>query len=494
MSMGAFLFGALLIIAFTPAVFAQTEPGSDQDQALFQNLMNVYRYIQNNYVDPVDPKVLYDGAMRGMFESLKDPHTAFLDVGEFRRLNDTTTGEFSGVGIYIDKQRNTDGEEIKEGFVEVIAPIEGTPAAQAGILPGDLIAEIDGKTTTTMTIDDVLSAIRGKSGSMVSLKLLRGKTMTYKADLKRQAIEIPTVKYDMIGDVAYLRLIQFTPRTTEQARHALEELGKKGYKSLILDLRNNPGGVLSGAIEIANLFFNDGTLVSTKSRIPGENRTYPAVQGQAMVDPSIPIVVLINGGSASASEIVSGALKDRGRAAFIGEKSYGKGSVQTVQPLGDHGFRMTFARYYTPADICIDKIGIMPDIEVKDPPLTRDEEYSFMKLREKELITKFLDKTPAPSPQDLDAFIKDLSSQSIVLDPTLIKRLVKAEINRRANVNPVYDLEFDTVLQKALDVLAKGQVASIIKARPKTDPTTTTTVGTSTTSKDATLPVPGAKP
>lgn len=475
---GSFMLGALLVIVFTPAAFGQSTGQSPaaQDQAMFGTLQNVYRFILNNYVDQVDPMVLYDGALKGMFEALKDPHTAFLDVGEMRSLNDTTTGQFGGLGMYIDKQRDAEGSLVPNGFVEVVAPIEETPAWRAGMLPGDLIAEIDGVSTTDVSIDEALAKLRGNPGTPVKLRVFRGKSIDLNVPLVREIIEIPTVKYGMIGTVAYLRLIQFTPKSTERVHEALVALKKQNYSALIIDLRNNPGGVLDGAVEIGDLFFSDGTIVSTRGRIESENEVFEAKPGQD-VDANVPMIVLMNGGSASASEILGGALKDRSRALFIGEKSYGKGSVQTVRSLGDRGFRLTIARYYTPANISIDKVGISPDIEVTEPPLTRDEELAFIHLREKALITNFVQANKTPSAAQIQAFVRSLPGQGIQLPELLVKRLVQREIERQNNVSPVYDLEYDTVLQKALEVIKSGKVAELIKARPKTAATPATATG-----------------
>jgi carboxyl-terminal processing protease len=466
--MGAFLFGALLIIAVTPSVLAQSiQTTQAKDQEFFQSLYEKYQDIMRHYVDPVDPKVLYEGALKGMFESLKDPHTYFLDNNEFQRLTDTTTGEIAGIGAYIDKQRDKEGTVIADGFIEVVAPFDGSPAARAGLVAGDLIMEVDAKSTTPMSSSEASTNIRGKPGTVVKLKILRGKSLTLDFAIKREIVEIPTVKYAMIGSTAYLRLLQFTPKSTEQMRLAIAELKRQGMKSMVLDLRNNPGGVLPGAIEIANLFFDSGVLVSTKSRVASENHVYSAVPGQMMVDKSMPMVVLVNSGSASASEIVSGALKDRGRAAFVGEKTYGKGSVQTVRDMGDVGYRMTIARYYTPADICIDKIGIMPDIEIKEAPFTRDEEYSYLKLLELDLVSKFIDANPKPTADQISAFQATLPGKNITLAASLVKRLIVNEVNRRTNVAPVYDLEFDSQLRKAMELIETNTVQATIDARPK---------------------------
>jgi carboxyl-terminal processing protease len=264
----------------------------------------------------------------------------------------------------------------------------------------------------------------------------------------------------MIADIGYLRLITFTPMTVDRAREALDDFASRGYKSLILDLRNNTGGLLDSAVGISSLFLDGGVVVSTKSRIPGETRDFNARQTN-MVRADIPIVVLINRGSASASEIVAGALKDRGRAYLVGEKSYGKGLVQQVYPLDRGGFKITTARYYTPSDVNIDKIGIPPDLEVLFPEFTDADAEKLSALIKDSRIPAFIKEKPDVSLQEIETFATTLSGE-YGLDQALLKRLIRNEQNR-TSIAPVYDLEYDVQLQEAVKILQGGSYGSLMQ-------------------------------
>lgn len=465
----ASFFVFLCLIALSPALFGQQQNsgpkgGAADDGQYLGTIQALNEFIRNNYVDPVDAQKLYEGALKGMFEALEDPYSLYLDVEEMRKLTDTTTGEFGGVGMYIDKQRNPEGKVMPTGYVEVVSPIEDTPAFREGMQSGDLIVEIDGKSTAELSLDESVAKLRGPVGSKVEIRVFRGQTMDFRKTITRDKIEIPTVKAAMIGDVAYLRIIQFTPLTVEQLRLKLTDFNQKGYKALIVDLRNNPGGVLDGAVEIADLFFDDGILVSTKGRVPYENRVYNATKG-SLVDRSIPIVCLVNDGSASASEILAGALKDRGRALFLGTKTYGKGSVQTVRAIGDQGFRMTIARYYTPANISIDKIGISPDMEVKEDPLTKEEEYSFLRFQDLDMVSQLADRYGKDLVANKAAIMAVVKEKGLVLPENIVVRMVRNEMDRRNNVTRDYDLDYDKVLQQALQVIRNNEVEQRIKSR-----------------------------
>jgi carboxyl-terminal processing protease len=289
-------------------------------------------------------------------------------------------------------------------------------------------------------------------GTTVTLTLKRGNAKPFDVVLTRDIVEVPTVKYSMINEIGYLKLIQFTPYTDDRVRDAIDYFNQQGYKALIVDLRNNVGGRLSTVIEISDMFLSEGTIVSTRSRVPQENEVYTA-KSSVLVPETMPVVVLIDKGSASASEILAGALKDTGRAIIMGETSYGKGSVQQVRDFGNGGFRLTTSRYYTPSGKNIDKIGITPDIIVKEPELTDEEQQSLNKLTEEGTIASFVRDNPQPTQAVEDAFIKKLHQDGIVLQDRLIRRLVRNELNRTNNNPPVYDLDYDIVLQKAVSQL-----------------------------------------
>jgi carboxyl-terminal processing protease len=422
-------------------------------------MQNVFEFIQRHYVDEVDPQTIYEGAMSGMLNALGDPYSVYMPEREMAELNDTTQGSFGGVGLYISKpvEALSNG---KPPYVEVAAPMEDTPGWRAGINPGDLIIAINDEPTDVLTMDEVLARLRGTPGEAVKVLIRRGEKLEFPLTLVRAVIEVPTTKHAFIGDTAYLRLITFTPMTVDRAREALNEFRAKGYSNIILDLRNNYGGLLDSAVGICSLFLEGGTVVSTKSRIPGETRDFNA-RRSLLMDTDHPMIVLINKGSASASEIVAGALKDRGRAYLVGEKSYGKGLVQQVYPLDKGGFKITTARYYTPSDVNIDKIGIPPDREVKFPEFTDADADKLNKLISADTIPAYIKENPQASAAQIDALAKKLGAE-YVLDVSLLKRLIRNEQNR-TTIAPIYDLEYDVQLQEAVNILNGGTYRALMK-------------------------------
>ncbi len=448
---------AVFAVAAAPRASAES---ADEGRRYALIIQNVYDFIQRHYVDEVDPEKLYEGAMKGMFEALGDPHSVFLPASDMSDLNDTTQGSFGGVGLYITKPTEA-SKSGRPAYVEVASPIEDTPGWRAGISPGDLILKIDGESTEKLTMDEVLARLRGKPGTDVVILIRRGEKLEFPVKLTRAVIEVPTVKSAMIGaDVGYVKIITFTPMTVERVGAALDTFKKSGYKSLIIDLRYNYGGLLQAAVGVADFLLDGGVVVSTKSRIPNENSVMTA-KPRTVVPKDMPVVVLINRGSASASEIVAGALKDRGRAYLVGEKSFGKGSVQQVYPIDDSGFKITTSRYYTPSDVNIDKIGIPPDLEVKFPELTDAEAESLNKLIADEAIPEFARTNPKADQAKAAAFAKELAGRYKIQE-NLLRRMVRDELNR-TSVAPVYDLEYDIQLKAALDVVRKGDFPELMR-------------------------------
>ncbi|HQO66093.1 MAG TPA: S41 family peptidase, partial [Spirochaetales bacterium] len=299
-----------------PSAYAQDSKA--ESQRYFSIFQSAFNFILENYVEEVDPKVLYEGAMQGMFDSLGDPYSSFLTDAMMSDLNDTTTGRFGGIGLYISKPLADAKAPDRRLFVEVVSPIEDTPGWRAGIMPGDQITHIDGEPTEPLTMDEVLGRLRGEPGSTVTITLLRGAGLVFDERITRAVIEVPTVKRAMLpGGAGYLRIIEFTPQTVSRVSEAIEWFKSQRYTSLVIDLRNNPGGLLQSVIQIADLFLDRGVIVSTKSRNRYENAVYQAKPPLA-VPKDLRVVVLINRGSASASEILAGALKDQKRAYLIG--------------------------------------------------------------------------------------------------------------------------------------------------------------------------------
>jgi len=459
-SITAVLVIVVLVLASTPSAFAQAR--SDTDQAM-EILESVFRFIQESYVEDVDTDTLLEGALRGLFESLDDPYSAYLDEADMRNLTDTTEGEFGGVGMFIAKERPEENAE-NSGFVEIIAPIDDTPAFRAGLRAGDLIVglrDADGEEflpTDEMSIDEAVDRLRGTPGTRVVIQVRRGERAEFTVTLERAVIQVPTARHAMIDEeIAFLRIIRFTPQTVQAVQEAIDFFEQNDYQELIIDLRTNPGGLLSAVIDVTDLFFDDGTIVGTSSRVPQENDRFTATDGVS-VDPEIPVVVLINQGSASAAEIMAGALQDRDRAYLIGETTFGKGSVQQIRRIADGGFRLTMSRYYLPSGRFIDEVGVDPDLSVETPELTDDETEAYAELRNSGRIESWVSDNLDPSDPQIDRFVDGLQNEGFNVPDRFIKVTIRDELNRQNNQTQVYDLEYDVVLQEAVELLREGQV------------------------------------
>ncbi|MGK9066961.1 S41 family peptidase [Stutzerimonas chloritidismutans] len=331
-----------------------------------RTFVEVLDRIKAAYVEPVDDKTLLENAIKGMLSNL-DPHSAYLEPEAFADLQESTSGEFGGLGIEVG---------IEDGFIKVVSPIDDTPASKAGIEAGDLIVKIDGKPTKGMSMMDAVNMMRGKPGTDIALSLVREGGKPFDVKLTRAVIKVNSVKNQMLEPgYGYLRVTQFQINTGEEVGKALAALRKENGKKLnglVLDLRNNPGGVLQAAVEVSDHFLTDGLIVYTKGRIANSELRFNADPADA--SEGVPLVVLINGGSASASEIVAGALQDQKRGVVMGTDSFGKGSVQTVLPLNnDRALKLTTALYFTPNGRSIQAQGIEPDIEVTRAKLTREQ-------------------------------------------------------------------------------------------------------------------------
>ena len=318
---------------------------------------DVFERIRAEYVEPVNDRELIENAINGMLTGL-DPHSSYMNAKSFRDMQVQTRGEFGGLGLEVTSEN---------GVIKVVSPIDDTPAARAGIKAGDLITMLDGQTVQGLTLNEAVDKMRGPPGSGIRLTIKReGITTPIEVAMQREQIRIQVVRSRMEGDIGYIRVSSFNEQTDPALRRAIQDLKTKAggnLRGIVLDLRNNPGGLLDQAVAVSDDFLEQGEIVSTRSRHPEESQRWNAKAGD--IASGLPIVVLINGGSASASEIVAGALQDHRRAVVLGTRSFGKGSVQTVMPLpGNGAMRLTTARYYTPSGRSIQGLGIMPDIEV----------------------------------------------------------------------------------------------------------------------------------
>ena len=360
---------SLLLLGFGPAA------GDNEDTYRQLKLFgDVFERVRADYVEEVSDEELIESAIRGMLTDL-DPHSSYMNADEYQEMQEQTRGEFGGLGIQV---------TMEDGYVKVVSPIDDTPASRAGLKSGDLISSIDGESVLGLTLDQAVDLLRGPVDSEVTITVVRGQDEPFDVTLVRDIIKVESVKWRTEGDVGYIRITQFNEQTTPGLDEAIQsikdELGNKvvGY---VLDLRNNPGGLLSEAISVSDAFLEQGEIVSTRGRHEEDMQRYNAKPGD-LID-GLPLIVLINDGSASASEIVAGALKDHQRAILMGTRSFGKGSVQTIVPLPGHGaMRLTTSRYYTPSGVWIQATGITPDIEV---PLAKVEVIEQSERHEEDL-------------------------------------------------------------------------------------------------------------
>ncbi len=360
--------GILLLAA--SSVQSQTQNSTTAKAAeplpldVLKEFTDAYGRIKSDYVESIDDKTILKNAIKGMLSGL-DPHSAYLDQQGFKQLKEGTSGEFGGLGIEVG---------MEDGVIRVISPIDDTPAEKAGVLPGDFIVRIDGKAVKGMSLDEAVKMMRGKPGSSILLSIVRdGEANPVEITLIRDIIKVKSVKSRLLEPgYGYVRIASFQSRTAEQLKKALKSLVKKNdnqpLEGLVLDLRNNPGGVLNGSVDVADIFLDKGVIVYTEGRVKDSQLKFYATKGDPLN--GAPIVVLVNGGSASASEIVAGALQDQKRAVVMGSMTFGKGSVQTILPLTDEtAIKITTARYFTPSGRSIQAEGIKPDVTLANVKL-----------------------------------------------------------------------------------------------------------------------------
>jgi len=353
----ALISGVLILFfaGFTFGINAKTEKDQSKDIKLLGIYTEVFKLVKDYYVEPVETKKLIYGSLRGMMNAL-DPFSTFFTPDEFKEFTTETKGEFGGLGIEITMENHK---------LIIVAPIEDTPAWRAGLKPGDIILEIDGKPVEKMTLMQAVKLMRGKPGTKVVLTIWRkGEEKPFKITITRAVIHVKSVKIkELKNDIGYIRLTQFQENSAEEFEKALEKFTEK--KGIIIDLRNNPGGLLTAAVSIADMLLPKGEMiVYTKGRTPRSNEKYYS-ESDPIISKKVPIVILVNKGSASASEILTGALRDNNRALVVGDRTFGKASVQTLIPLPDgSGIKLTTAHYYTPSGKLIMYKGIMPDIIV----------------------------------------------------------------------------------------------------------------------------------
>lgn len=424
MLLGTF-FGAMIVVGTNVlAEEAAAEESQQRNQISLpleelQAFVEVFNRVSSDYVEEVEDKALLEGAISGMLSSL-DPHSAYLPPSNYKKMEEHTTGEFGGLGMEVG---------MEDGFVKVISPIDDTPAQKAGVQSGDLIIKLDDHPVKGKSLSEAVKLMRGKPGTQLKLTIIReGEEKPLVKTLTRAIIKVKSVKGKLLKDgMGYVRISQFQMRTGEDLIDTIQQLeteNKSTLKGLVLDLRNNPGGVLRAAVQVSDAFLDEGLIVYTKGRVKNAEMRFEAEAGDILQGK--PIVVLINEGSASASEIVSGALQDHKRGLILGRNSFGKGSVQTLLPLNNGGaIKVTTARYYTPSGRSIQAEGIVPDIKIDQVKIEKINMEDLERIKEKDL-TGHLD-----GKDD----VKQLEAEKLKIDKDLEVILAKDyELNEALNV------------------------------------------------------------
>ncbi|MGB2051280.1 MAG: S41 family peptidase [Candidatus Puniceispirillaceae bacterium] len=372
--LAAMMLGAFSAVFLIAPLTTKAQSNNEETYRQLTLFGDVFQRVREDYVEEVSDQDLVEAAINGMLTSL-DPHSAYLPDDNFQKMQVQTRGKFGGLGIEV---------TMENGFVKVVSPIDDTPADKAGILPEDLIISVDGESIVGLTLNDAVEKLRGPIGSNVKISVQRAQDEPFEVNIIRDEIKIRSVRSRLYETIGYIRITTFSEQTSPGLQKAMDDLQAEtaeGLTGLVLDLRNNPGGLLSEAIRVSDAFLEKGEIVSTRGR--GENDIQHAYARPGDISDGLPLVVLINSGSASASEIVAGALKDHRRAVVMGTRSFGKGSVQTITPMPGHGaMRLTTALYFTPSGVSIQAKGISPDIEVA---LARIEKLEGGLVREEDL-------------------------------------------------------------------------------------------------------------
>jgi len=432
--------------------FTRSQAGGDLFLEL-KPLLKVYQAIRAQYIEEVKPSKLIEGAIEGMINSLEDPHSRWIDPTSYKEMQMHREGEFGGLGITI---------ITKENFPTVASVIKGTPAAKAELKPRDKIIRINGESTEKITLQEAAEKMRGKPGTQVNISIEReGEENPLEFTITRAIIEIPNVERQIVDEnIGYIKIIEFTNENTDKdVKKALRGLAKKKISGLILDLRNNPGGLLEEAVKVSDEFLSSGEIVSIKGRDSSQDKIFLAHPEEETSEPDlfltnlllkdIPLVILINELSASASEIVAGAIKDQGRGVLLGERSFGKGTVQSVITLGKEGAAaLTTAKYYTPSGVCIEGKGIEPDMKVEPFIPTPEEKIVLDEMRKSGYIKDFLDKYPYWGEEDLTPLTDQLREEGIEAREDLLRRILIEKDKDEEN-----DILNDKQLVQAIELL-----------------------------------------
>ncbi len=448
---------AFLTNNVTASAGAQPIPAGDSISGDIATLERLYRYVDSQYLYDIDRQKAFDSMAKALLDSLDDDFSYYITSEYAEDFLSETSGTYGGVGTYLTKyspdKKNPENPET--WMVKIISPFPGAPAERAGLRSGDLISHIDGEPVEDMTATESSKALKGTPGTTVTVTVHRGGSV-FDLTLRREVISTPTTENGILeGDYGYLRIYEFTNKTAQQASKAIDSFNEEGVKGIIIDLRNNGGGIIDSALSIADMFINDRPLITITHKNNVGDVRYIA-SDSTKVDQDLPVVVLVNKGSASSSEILAGILKGDDRATLIGTTTYGKGITQIAVPFAGGVVQVTDAKYLLPNGEDIHKVGIEPHIFVEDPEIPEEQLPAFEKLMADQVVYKFADEHPEYSDDNIQLFVKEYSDYG--LDAYIMSLLMRNEYLARMDYDdrPVADPVYDLQLRRALEYLKTG--------------------------------------
>ncbi len=444
-----------------PALFSSSDADSpDEISYNMQKLELLYRLVERDFLFDIDHKNVYEEMAKGLFEGLKDEYSAYIISKESSDFSENTTGEYSGIGAYISKNylEYRDFTRPETYMIQITSVFPGSPAEHAGLMSGDLISHIDGEAVDDLEADDSSKKLKGKPGTIVQLTVVRG-NISFEVDVTRQTVQVPTVSSDTIqGDIGYLQITQFTESTAQQVYDEFVRMNLDTLSALIIDLRNNPGGIVDATLRIADMILDDGKIVQIHAKDESKQRVYIASE-DLVVPKDIPIVLLVNGGSASSSEILAGALKDNRRAVLIGSTTFGKGLIQVVSPFDDGYYTLTWSQYRTPLGNDIHKVGIPVDIEMEETMVTEEQMETYLDFISSEATNEFAAAHPEGTEEDYRTYLEEVVPEEGGISDSVFRLVLRRAYLRDLPFDdrPVADVEFDTVLKRAVQYIREGK-------------------------------------
>ncbi len=450
--------------SFIPSFLGPSLPSSSQTRQdeiaiNMQKLELLYRLVSRDFLFDIDHETVYESMAKGLFSGLDDKYSAYILSKDAADFSEDTSGTYGGIGAYISKHypEYRDYSKPETYMVNITSVFPGSPAEKAGLRSGDLISHIDGEVVDSMEAEEASRALKGKPDTEVSLNILRGQAV-FDVTVLRKIVTVPTVSADILdGEIGYLRITQFTQSTAQQARKELLIFLEEGVEGIILDLRDNPGGIVDTTLSVADMFLSDETIVHIRGKHADRDQTLRSSKG-TLIPPEMPMVTLVNKGSASASEILAGALQDNQRSPLIGTQTFGKGLIQIVSPFGDGYYTLTTSQYKTPSGAEIHTVGIPVDIEVDDVYIDEDEMEAYLEFTNSGVVEEFVAEHPGFSFENVQLFLDSVVGEDPPFDEEVYRILIRREYLNEIpyEERPIVDVEFDPAVKRAITFLTQG--------------------------------------